>query len=156
LLLKILAHSACRIAFVQDETGVGRLLNLKGQLPGLRQIVLMEGNASHLEYTQSFDELTERGARVDRSNLERIVESVHPGDLATIMYTSGSTGEPKGVMRTQDNLLANITNGSELVLSKPEELTVMVLSLNHLFGRFGLLKSAVTGRTMALVEATEL
>jgi long-chain acyl-CoA synthetase len=72
------------------------------------------------------------------------------------MYTSGSTGEPKGVMRTQDNLLSNITNGGELALSKPDDLTVMVLSLNHLFGRFGFLKSAVTGRTTALVEATEL
>ena len=35
LLLKILAHSACRLAFVHNEAGVGRLLNLKGQLPNL-------------------------------------------------------------------------------------------------------------------------
>ena len=85
-----------------------------------------------------------------------ILESVHARDLATIMYTSGSTGEPKGVMRTQDNLLSNITNGQAIVVSKPEEMTVIVLSLNHLLGRFGFLKSAVAGRTTAIVEATEL
>ncbi|HZD40240.1 MAG TPA: AMP-binding protein, partial [Terriglobales bacterium] len=82
--------------------------------------------------------------------------SIHPQDLATIMYTSGSTGEPKGVMRTHSNLLSNITNGGEIVVSKPDELTAIVLTVNHLVGRFGFLKSAVTGRTMAIVEATEL
>src|SRR6185436_11358343 len=65
------------------------------------------------------------------------------------------TGEPKGVMRTQDNLLANITNGNPIVLSPPDDLTVNILSLNHLFGRFGFLKSAVTGRATALIQAVE-
>jgi long-chain acyl-CoA synthetase len=156
LLLKILAHSGCRLAFVHDEIGVGRLLNLKGQLPNLAHIVMMEGAATNAPDTILFEQLIERGRRVDGQRLGQILESVHAQDLATIMYTSGSTGEPKGVMRTQDNLLSNITNGSELALSKPDDLTVMVLSLNHLFGRFGFLKSAVTGRTTALVEATEL
>jgi long-chain acyl-CoA synthetase len=65
-------------------------------------------------------------------------------------------GEPKGVMRTHSNLLSNITSGGEVVVSKPDELTAIVLTVNHLVGRFGFLKSAVTGRAMAIVEATEL
>jgi long-chain acyl-CoA synthetase len=72
------------------------------------------------------------------------------------MYTSGSTGEPKGVMRTHHNLLSNIASGGDILLSRPEELTLIVLSLNHLFARYGFLKSAVTGRTTAMIEATEL
>ncbi len=72
------------------------------------------------------------------------------------MYTSGSTGEPKGVMRTQSNLLSNITNGSEITVAKPDELFLVVLSLNHLLGRFGFLKSAVTGRSTAIIETDEL
>lgn len=58
-------------------------------------------------------------------------------------------------MRTHDNLLSDIASGGEIVLSKAEELTIIVLSLNHLFGRYGFLKSAVTGRTTAMIEATE-
>ena len=106
--------------------------------------------------TFGFTDLIETGKRADASRVREILESVSAGDLATIMYTSGSTGEPKGVMRTQENLLSNITNGGAIVGSKPEEMTVIVLSLNHLFGRFGFLKSAVTGRATAIVEASEL
>ena len=156
MLSKILSHSECRAAFVQDAAAVGRLLNLKGQLPKLSHIFVMQKGDTILPGTVSFDELVARGRRGGIQQLNGIIESVHPNSLATIMYTSGSTGEPKGVMRTQDNLLANITNGGELVLSKAEELSVIVLSLNHLFGRFGFFKSVVTGRTTAIVEATEL
>jgi len=155
MLVNVLGHSACRAAFVQDAIGVGRLLNLKGQLPALSHIIAMAKTEENLPSALSFAQLLERGATVNPERMGAILQSVHPNDLATIMYTSGSTGEPKGVMRTQDNLLANITNGGAIVVSKPDELTVNVLSLNHLFGRFGFLKSAVTGRTTALLEATE-
>jgi long-chain acyl-CoA synthetase len=155
-LLKILGHSRCRLTFVQNATSVGRLLNLKSQLPALSHIVVMEETDSNLPGVLSFRQWVERGAQVAERHLFEILESVHGNDLATIMYTSGSTGEPKGVMRTQDNLLSNISNGGEIALSKPEELFVIILSLNHLFGRFGFLKSVATGRTTAIIEATEL
>lgn len=155
-LLKILGHSRCRLTFVQNATSVGRLLNLKSQLPALSHIVVMEETDSNLAGVLSFRQWVERSAQVAERHLFEILESVHGNDLATIMYTSGSTGEPKGVMRTQDNLLSNISNGGEIALSKPEELFVIILSLNHLFGRFGFLKSVATGRTTAIIEATEL
>jgi len=156
MLLKILGHSRCRAAFVQNAISVGRLINLKPQLPALSHIVVMDGEASNLPDVLSFTQLVERGARLEGRRLFEILESVHGNDLATIMYTSGSTGEPKGVMRTQDNLLSNISNGGEILLSRPEELFIIVLSLNHLFGRFGFLKSVATGRTTAIIDATEL
>ncbi|HEY2919134.1 MAG TPA: AMP-binding protein, partial [Candidatus Binatia bacterium] len=156
MVAKILGHSGCRAAFVQDVMGVGRLLNLKGQLPALSHIFVMKDGESIPPGTSTMAQLIDRGGSADAQRLEKILERVHPNDLATIMYTSGSTGEPKGVMRTQANLLSNISNGGALVASKPEELFVIVLSLNHLFGRFGFLKSVATGRTTALLEATEL
>ena len=156
LLLKILGHSRCRAAFVQNDTSAGRLLNLKSGLPALSHLVIMEETDSSLPSSLSFARLVERGASVEGRRLFEILESVHGSDLATIMYTSGSTGEPKGVMRTQDNLLSNISNGGEIQLCGPDELFIITLSLNHLFGRYGFLKSVATGRTTAIIEATEL
>src|SRR5258706_2699774 len=153
--LKVLGHSACRAAFVHNDARVGRLLNLKGQLPALSHVIAMQESEVATAGVMSFTQLLGLGATIDRQRLPEILHGVHPDSLASIMYTSGSTGEPKGVMRTQENLLANITNGAPIVRSGAEELTVNVLSLNHLFGRFGILKSAVTGRTTALVEAAE-
>jgi long-chain acyl-CoA synthetase len=156
MLVKLLAHAGCRAAFVKDITAVGRLLNLRGQLPALRDICVMEEEGSSLPDTVSFQQLIGCANSPDDRQVWEMLEAVHPNDLATIMYTSGSSGEPKGVMRTQNNLLANITNGGAIRVSGPEDVLVIVLSLNHLFGRFGFLKSAVIGRTVALVEATEL
>ncbi|TAK10023.1 hypothetical protein EPO44_00520 [bacterium] len=154
--LKVLSHSGARAVFVENEAGVGRLLNLKGQLPSLNQIVVMDRVGSSLPHTISFDELLVRGREGGRERIRAILESVHSDDLATIMYTSGSTGEPKGVMRTQRNILSNIDSGGRITLSKPEELVAVVLTLNHLLGRFAFHKSVATGRTTALLEATEL
>ena len=155
-ILKLLSHSGARAVFVDNEAGVGRLLNLKGQLPSLSHIIVMDRLASPLPHTLSFDELLLRGRKGGRDRLRAILESVHPDDLATIMCTSGSTGEPKGVMRTQRNIIANIDSGGGIALSKPEELAAVILTLNHLLGRFAFHKSAATGRTTALLEATEL
>ncbi|HEX9264001.1 MAG TPA: AMP-binding protein [Candidatus Binatia bacterium] len=156
MFFRVLDHAKCCAAFIQSETDVDRLLGLKGQLPTLAHLFVMKENTATLPGALSFQELVESGRRVNAERLEDILESVQGNDLATIMYTSGSTGEPKGVMRTQDNLLSNITNGGEITVSKPDDLFVIVLSLNHLLGRFGFLKSAVTGRATAIIEATEL
>src|SRR5215813_7410565 len=142
MLIKTLGHSRCRAVFAGNEILAGRLLNLKGQLSALQHIIILDGDGANLPYSLTLEGLLALGARQRSERLEEILESIHPDDLASIMYTSGSTGAPKGVMRTQNNLLA----GGEIVLSKPDELTVIVLSLNHLFGRGTFLRSAATGR----------
>ena len=63
LLLKVLAHAKCRAAFVEDAIGVGRLLNLRGQLPDLAHIFVMEETGVHLPHTIDFAELVEKGRR---------------------------------------------------------------------------------------------
>jgi long-chain acyl-CoA synthetase len=154
-LLKILEHSRCRAIFI-DALAARRLLPLKAQLPILSHAIVLDDGAEELRGCISLAELLERGQRGHCSELDRLLQAVQPNDLATIMYTSGSIGEPKGVIRTHNNLLSNIASGGEVVLSNAEDLTIIVLSLNHLFGRYGFLKSAATGRTTAMIEDTEL
>lgn len=156
MVLKLLGHSGTRAIFVEDAAGVGRILNLKGQLSLLAHIIVFDQSGGSFPDTLTFDQLLARGRQGRGDRLGEILQSVHENDLATIMYTSGSTGEPKGVMKTQRNLLSNISSGAPIAQSKPDELVALILSMNHLLGRFGFHKSAATGRTMAVVEATEL
>lgn len=153
MFVKVLGHAQCQAAFVQDAAVARRLVNLQRRLPALQQLIVMDDGGAGIAGALNFRQLLERGAGTH--GLAARLQAVQANDLATIMYTSGSTGEPKGVMRSQDNLLANISNGGAITVSTPDELTVNILSLNHLFGRFGFLKSAVTGRTTALIEAAD-
>ena len=156
MIRKILHHSGARAVFVEGERGLARLEKLKAQIPSLDHIIVIDKTGSLPPGSIAYENLLSRGRTGDETRIREILESVRPGDLATIMYTSGSTGEPKGVMRTQENLLSNVMGGAEILPSKPEELFLVILSLNHLLGRFGFQKSMVTGRRTAIVEATEL
>lgn len=157
LMGKLLHHAEPCAAFVENQSGLDRISKHQKGLSALRYLFVIPalGERGATPGIMGFDSLLDHGRHADAGVLQSLLARVQPGDPATIMYTSGSTGEPKGVIRTQENILANISSGNDIPLSGPEELTVLVLSLNHLFGRFGFHKSLATGRTMAVVEATE-
>jgi len=155
-LIKILGHSQARHAFVENKSIALRLGRLRPQLPMLEHIIVMGDSGERCAGVLSFAQLLRLGGENSSLPVHELLEPVREDDLATVIYTSGSTGEPKGVMRTHRNIIANITSGGAITLSKPEEVVALVLNLNHLLGRYGFHKSVVTGRTTALVETTEL
>ncbi len=83
-------------------------------------------------------------------------ERVTPESVATILYTSGTTGEPKGVMLTQSNLASNAVNTSAALQQFDTDLRLTFLPLSHIFARtcdlYGWL---VCGLELALAESRE-
>jgi len=97
----------------------------------------------------TFDEMLARGAALmaEQGPL-RTWENVQGDDLATIVHTSGTTGNPKGVMLTHRNLVDNAQYTLQYVPIHAEDVTLSYLPLSHIFertcGQFGMLMSGAT------------
>ena len=128
---RIMNDSVVKLAFADNRERFDRLDSVKDHCPALKQILMIEGNAlgtlEGLGVTVSDEELNER------------VATVRADDLATIVYTSGSTGNPKGAELTHKNFVSITISASqalhEVVLDDHPRL-LLFLPLAHCFARF--------------------
>ena len=128
---RIMNDSVVKLAFADNRERFDRLDSVKDHCPALKQILMIEGNAlgalEGLGVTVSDEELNER------------VATVRADDLATIVYTSGSTGNPKGAELTHKNFVSITIAASqalhEVVLDDHPRL-LLFLPLAHCFARF--------------------
>lgn len=108
-----LSHSEARFFFVEDEEQLDKVLEIRGQLPKLEKVIVMDMKGLkhfHDPVMISFDELLQAGKEFDEKNLglfEQRLEKTKPDDIATFVYTSGTTGPPKAVMLSHSNVICN-------------------------------------------------
>ena len=98
----LVSHSEATMAIVEDIGFLERLLKVRGQLPNLRTVIVLEDNDGQApEDVVAFDSLLDH----EPMTLDEAAPNAEPGDLATIIYTSGTTGPPKGVMLDHYNIV---------------------------------------------------
>jgi long-chain acyl-CoA synthetase len=131
----LLRHSGCRVALIAGARQWEILQPLRGDLPELETVVGMEetpGVSTSLprivSQAPAFD-----GAAVERIRAEAL--AIDPQSLATIVYTSGTTGTPKGVMLSHANLTFNLRGSLGRVLSQTARQALSVLPLAHVLER---------------------
>lgn len=87
------------------------------------------------ERAVSLAEIEKSGAQAEPRSFDDYLSIIESNDLATIIYTSGTTGEPKGVMLTHENFVSNVTAISKGLPIKPNDRSLAVLPLSHIFER---------------------
>lgn len=96
----ILNQTKAPILFADDEKQLAKIRSIKKETPFLKTVVMLNGNAAE-DWVISFEEFK---AMASDHNIKTDVQ-IKPDSLATLMYTSGTTGEPKGIMFSHTNIV---------------------------------------------------
>ncbi len=131
--LYVLEHSGAKAIFCEDEEQLAKLREIRSELPALRHVIVFDGPA---EDALSLEDMRDRAKETSEEELAERAGAVAPGDLATIVYTSGTTGPPKGCMLTHANLVSCVGMVRQRVEVVPgDEVTYIFLPLAHVLTR---------------------
>ncbi len=116
----VVDHAEARFAMAEDQEQVDKLLEIMDRCPKLRQIVFDDPRGMRnydQDFLHAFDAVQEQGRAWDRDNPGFYDEAVAAGgadDASVMLYTSGTTGNPKGVVLTHRNVLRTAQNNVEM------------------------------------------
>jgi fatty-acyl-CoA synthase len=120
------------------------------EFPDLKRILILSDN--DYDGMVSWPEVLELGNNVSDETLRQRSESVNPDDIVLIMYTSGTTGFPKGAMHSHC-VIRNITDQVNRLAVTPDDVILMYLPLFHVFGLYeGPLMSMISGARLIITE----
>lgn len=134
----ILNHAECKIVFVSSQEQADKVLSIKKKLKHLKYMVIIEPHTSTEDWIFSFEDILSKG-EIERGfskiSMKGLSDNVRPDDLWSIIYTSGTSGNPKGVMISQFNMAANVQQTKAHVPFTPNEHWLSFLPLSHSFER---------------------
>jgi long-chain acyl-CoA synthetase len=151
----ILNHCAANVLIVEDEDQLNKILSVRGDLPDLKHIVRIDGPAVPESGVLSWKEFLGTGASVPDADLEARAGMIDPDDLASLVYTSGTTGVPKGAMITHRNLLFTSGSVSGSLLVEPHFVMLLFLPLAHVFARLIVYVCTFNAVTIAYAESIQ-
>jgi long-chain acyl-CoA synthetase len=154
----ILRNAEATLACVDTPAQLEKLMQVRAELPALRHIVLMEGQPSQPDpLVLSLHDLMTRGAAATQHSavLDERLQGLTPDHEATYVYTSGTTGPPKGVVQTHGNHLFMVQSCGAIIAAQEGDVHLLFLPLAHSFARLEAFLGLYMGLTTAFAESLD-
>ncbi len=138
----ILTTAECHTVIAENPRQIEKIMGIKDNLPLVDRIIcfdpIPEGIDSKGVELLTFADIIQKGTEYRIENPATIEEELSKGqdtDLATLIFTSGTTGEPKGVMLTHGNFIAQLPDLMPRIYLDPGDIIICVLPIWHAFQR---------------------
>ena len=135
----LLQHSESRVLVVSTREQLDTVAGMRGELPALKRVIVIEGDAPELEgWAMTWNVALSRGDAFARSRpglLASRWQAVRPEDMASLIYTSGTTGTPKAAILTHRNLTWTAETTLECFPGSTLDRTLSYLPLAHVLER---------------------
>jgi long-chain acyl-CoA synthetase len=148
----ILGDAGVRVVFAENDEQIAKIREHRATLPALEMVVTFDGTADG-DLVITLDDLADRGRKLlaERPNAVDVASAaVGPDSLATLMYTSGTTGRPKGVRLANDCWVYEGVAVASTGILRPDDLQYLWLPLSHSFGKVLLAAQLAVGMSSAV------
>ena len=144
---KILSITEAQIVIAENNSQVQKILSLKDKLPALKTFICFENDVKpetadlakeknvEIIYFSEMLKIGQKWRIENKGKVEELMEEGKADDVATIIFTSGTTGDPKGVVLTHNNFLAQLDELPERIFVNPGDKALSVLPIWHVFER---------------------
>jgi len=155
----LLGHCAAKAVYVEDATQAHKVLSVRDELPELAHIIVLEGGLPEGEGLLSWTDLESLGENLGDDGLESIAaqaQEIKAEAEATIVYTSGTTGPPKGALISHGNMMAMAASLSGAMEVGENDSSLSFLPLSHIAERLqGEIMAIAAGYTVNLGEGLD-
>lgn len=134
----ILKDSGAVAVMVEGEEQLEKITEIREQCPALRTVISFEGVGDSHPDTVPWESLLENGRthrEMNREFFDRSIESIDPDGLCSLVYTSGTTGQPKGVMLHQRGFVHDVRSCESVFGLREDDVFLSFLPLSHLYER---------------------
>ena len=142
----ILSFTEVKTCIVENEFQIRKILNVKDEIPTLKRFIIFEEPTENevklckeakIDLLRFYD-VVEDGKKYNEKNPGKVEAEIEAGqwdDIAAIIFTSGTTGVPKGVTLSHGNFITQLDELQERIWLKPAERAICVLPVWHVFQR---------------------
>ncbi|MCD6337064.1 MAG: long-chain fatty acid--CoA ligase [Candidatus Marinimicrobia bacterium] len=152
----ILNHSECKVVVVSNEEQLKKLIPLKAKVKSLKYAILLDEVEHEESWVISLEDLKKAGKeerKASKESMQEIAAKTKPEDLWSIIYTSGTSGDPKGVILSHFNIAANVQQTQAHAKFKKNKRWLSFLPLSHSFERITSLFSFWIGGDIYFAES---